>query len=217
MADSDKNSQEVIPEEAKKATTEEEQVVAGEVEQGEGEGDKPSYEELVAALAEAQELAEKSRDQMLRGQAELDNARKRMEREVENARKYALEKFVTELLPVKDSLELGHDAAGVDGADLAKVREGVELTLKMFIDTLDKFGVKEINPVGETFNPELHQAMTMQDVPDAKPNTVINVFQKGVSLNERLVRPAMVVVAGPNSGGDADDEPPSSSKIDEMA
>ena len=115
---------------------------------------------------------------------------------------------------------MGFNAASVEGADLDKVREGVELTLKMFDDILKKSGVEEINPVGESFNPELHQAMSMQDVPDAAPNTVINVFQKGFALNDRLVRPAMVVVAGPNSGGSSDsddDDSSGSSKIDEMA
>lgn len=188
-------------------------------EQGATEEGKPSYEELAAALADAQQAAEEAREQLLRGKAEAENARKRAEREVANAHKYALEKFIGELLPIKDSLEMGFNAASVEGADLDKVREGVELTLKMFDDILKKSGVEEINPVGETFNPELHQAMSMQDVPDAAPNTVINVFQKGFSLNDRLVRPAMVVVAGPNSGGSSDsgDDASDSSKIDEMA
>ncbi len=209
MAKKEKHPQEELP-----------QVESGQVEgqagaEGEaGDAEQPSYEQLVAALAEANASAEASREQLLRGQAELDNVRKRAERDVQNAHKYALEKFVSELLPVKDSLEMGYQAASAEGADLEKVREGVELTLKMFVDALGKFGVKEINPEGGMFNPDEHQAMTMQDVPDAAPNTVINVFQKGFSLNDRLVRPAMVVVAGPNSGGK---ESSGSSKIDELA
>ncbi len=214
MAKKERDPQEELNQAEQGAAAADESPAAAEVEADSAEAEQPSYEQLVAALAEANASAEASRDQLLRGQAELDNVRKRAERDVQNAHKYALEKFVSELLPVKDSLELGAQAASAEGADLEKVREGVELTLKMFVDALGKFGVKELNPVGETFDPELHQAMTMQDVPDAAPNTVINVFQKGFSLNDRLVRPAMVVVAGPNSGGE---KPADSAKIDEMA
>ncbi len=199
-------------------TTQEEindQATAEAAEQG---GDKPGYEALEQALAEAEAKAAEHWEQILRLKAELDNARKRAEREVANAHKYALEKFIGELLPVKDSLELGHQAAGAEGADIDKVREGVELTLKMFMDTLKKFGVEEIDPLGQPFDPEQHQAMSMQKSEEAAPNTVINVFQKGFKLNDRLVRPAMVVVAGPDSGGGSEGgEGPKSSKIDEMA
>ncbi len=212
MAKKERDSQ-ADPSQVEQARTEE-QVVPEGVEAEVGDTASPSYEELVAALAEANASAEASRDQLLRGQAEMDNVRKRAERDVQNAHRYALEKFVNELLPISDSLELGLQAAKAEGADIEKVREGVELTLKMFVDVLGKFGVKELNPVGEVFDPELHQAMTMQDVPDKAPNTVIDVFQKGFSLNDRLVRPAMVVVAGPNSGGG---ESSTSPKIDEMA
>jgi len=172
----------------------------------------PSQEELAQELVEARGMVEDLRDQVLRAQAELENARRRAKLDVEGAHKFALEKFVNELLPVKDSLEMGEAAAKVEGTDLEKVREGIELTLKMMGDVMGKFGVAEVNPMGEKFNPEQHQAMSMQDVPDAQPNTVINVFQKGYLLNERLVRPAMVVVAGANSGGK-----PSETSVDEMA
>ncbi len=175
--------------------------------------DKPSYDELVLALQQTQAKAEESREQALRVQAELENTRRRAERDVQGAHKFALEKFVNELLPVKDSLEMGGAAAKVENNDLAKVSEGIELTVKMMTDVMAKFGVAEVDPVGQPFDPELHQAMSMQDVPDAEPNTVITVFQKGYQLNERLVRPAMVVVAGAKSGG----QPSSENSIDEMA
>lgn len=172
-----------------------------------------SIDELVASLAAAEAKAEDNWNQLLRVKAEADNIRRRAERDVENAHKYALEKFVNELLPVKDSLDLGLAAAAAEGADVVKVSEGIELTQKMMASALGKFGVEEVDPTGQKFNPDLHQAMSMQDVPDAEPNTVINVYQKGFKLNERLIRPAMVVVAGANSGG----KPAASTKIDETA
>ncbi len=175
--------------------------------------DQPSYDELLQGLQDAQAKADEQREQVLRVQAELENVRRRAERDVQGAHKFALEKFVNELLPVKDSLEMGGAAAKVENNDLAKVSEGIELTVKMMTDVMAKFGVAEVDPVGQPFDPELHQAMSMQDVPDAKPNTVITVFQKGYQLNDRLVRPAMVVVAGANSGG----QPSSENSIDEMA
>ncbi len=176
----------------------------------------PSAEELMQSLQVAEAKAEENWANMLRLQAELENSRRRAERDVQAAHKFALEKFVNELLPVKDSLELGELAALAENADVEKVREGIELTLKMMTDVMGKFGVAEVNPVGEPFNPDLHQAMSMQDAPDAKPNTIVNVFQKGYQLNERLVRPAMVVVASANSGSSLGQSPGENS-IDEMA
>ena len=172
-----------------------------------------NYDQLMRRLQEVQAKADEQRDQVLRMQAELENSRRRAERDVQAAHKFALEKFVNELLPVKDSLELGEAASRAENANLDGVRQGMELTLKMMADVMAKFGVAEVNPQGQPFDPELHQAMSMQDVPDAKPNTVVTVFQKGYQLNERLVRPAMVVVAGANSGG----QPSSENSIDEMA
>lgn len=169
------------------------------------------------SLQEAQAKAEENWSNMLRLQAEMENTRRRAERDVQAAHKFALEKFVNELLPVKDSLEMGEAAAVVENADVEKVREGIELTLKMMTDVMGKFGVAEVNPVGEPFNPDLHQAMSMQDAPNAKPNTVVTVYQKGYQLNERLVRPAMVVVASANSGTAAGDQSPGENSIDEMA
>lgn len=157
-------------------------------------------EELKAKLAAAEAKAEENWDMVVRTKAEMDNVRRRTERELENAHKYALEKFAQELLPVIDSLEMGVLAASDENTDIAKIREGTEMTLKMFESVIDKFGIKSVHPEGEAFNPEHHQAMSMIDSPEHAPNTVINVMQKGYLLNERLVRPAMVVVASGNSG-----------------
>lgn len=178
---------------------------------------QPAAEDLMQQLQEAQAKVDERQEQLLRLQAELENTRRRAERDVQSAHKYALEKFVNELLPVKDSLELGEAAARKDDTDLEKVREGIELTLKMMADVMGKFGVAEVNPVGQAFNPDLHQAMSMQDVPDAKPNTVVTVYQKGYQLNERLVRPAMVVVASANSGAEGPAGGGDGNNIDEMA
>ncbi len=149
---------------------------------------------LKEELAQAQAKAEDYEQQVLRALADQDNTRKRAERDVQNAHKYALEKFATELLPVIDSLEMGLAAAD-DEADAAKIREGVELTLKMFLDVMKKFGVEPIDPMGEKFDPQLHQAMSQQPSSEVPPNTVTAVMQKGYTLNDRLIRPAMVMVS----------------------
>lgn len=156
-----------------------------------------TVEELALMLEEARNKAAENWEHVLRVQAELENSRRRLQRDVENAHKYALEKFALELLPVKDSLEMGLDAANGEDANLEKLREGTELTLKMLGNAMEKFGIREVNPVGESFNPELHQAMTMQESDEHEPNTVIAVMQKGYTLNDRLIRPAMVVVRKP--------------------
>jgi len=170
-------------------------------EQAEGEeaaavpGEELSHEQLLLTLQDAQAKADQYWNQLLLARAEMENSRRRSERDVESAHKYALEKFVRELLPVKDSLELGLAAATGEGAELDKLREGMELTLKMLGAALEKFGVKEVNPKGEKFNPERHQAMAMQESAASEPNTVLTVYQKGYLLNDRLIRPAMVVVS----------------------
>lgn len=153
-----------------------------------------TVEDLALMLEEARNKAAENWDQVLRVQAELENSRRRAQRDVESAHKYALEKFALELLPVKDSLEMGLDAASSEDANVEKLREGTELTLKMLANAMEKFGIKEVNPVGEPFDPEQHQAMTMQESEEHEPNTVIAVMQKGYLLNDRLIRPAMVVV-----------------------
>ncbi len=146
------------------------------------------------ALAAAQAEVAKLKDMMVREQAETQNVRKRVQRDVENARKFALEKFVGELLPIMDNLERAMAAAGEEEA-VKPVLEGVEQTYKTFVDTLAKFNVTQIDPVGEPFDANFHQAMTMVPNPDMEPNSVMDVMQKGYSLNDRLVRPAMVVVS----------------------
>ncbi len=151
-----------------------------------------NLEALEQELENAQQKVAEYHDKMLRMQAEMENLRKRNERDLSNAHKYAIEKFASELLQVKDSLELGLDAADVNAA---KLQEGTELTLKMMNSVLQKFAIEEIDPSGETFDPNLHQAMTIQVSNEHEPNTVISVMQKGYILNDRLLRPAMVIVA----------------------
>lgn len=156
------------------------------------------------------EQVKEFQEQVLRSQAEMQNVRRRAEIDVEKAHKFALEKFVKELLPVADSLEKavesteGHEG---EGELVASIREGVEMTLSLFMNSLHKFNVAQVNPMGEPFDPQKHEAMSMVPAPDAEPNTVVAVVQKGYTLNDRLVRPAMVVVA---KAGD-------SPKIDEQA
>ncbi len=159
-------------------------------------GQKPQNpEELTVLLEDARAKADQHWDQLVRAKAEVENLRKRHERDLANAHKYALEAFVQELLPVKDSMELGLNAALDDSADVAKLREGTELMVKMMSSALEKFNVAEIDPQGQPFDPELHQAMSIQERDDVAPNTVVTVVQKGYTLNGRLVRPAMVMVS----------------------
>lgn len=163
-----------------------------------------STEELAELLAEVRRNADENWEKLVRARAELENLRKRHERELENAHKFAIDRFVAELLPVRDSLELGLSAAQGEDANVEKLREGKELTLKLLGDVMVKFGIEEVDPEGQPFNPELHQAMSMQPRDDVPPNTVVNVVQKGYTLNGRLVRPAMVIVsrsAGQGGGG----------------
>ena len=150
---------------------------------------------LEDALAEARRAAQENLDRALRAQAEIENVRRRAERDLAHAHKFALERFVSELLPVKDSLELGLAASAEKGATAAGIAEGVGLTLRMFEQAMEKFGIESIDPSGDPFNPEFHQAMTMQESDTAESGTVLTVVQKGYLLNERLVRPAMVIVA----------------------
>lgn len=152
-------------------------------------------EELTRQLAEATQKAEKYWEGLLRKQADFDNFQRRMTRDLEHAHKYALEKFATELLSVKDSMELGLEAASKPDTDLSTVREGIALTLKMLADSLKKFDIVEIYPLNDKFNPQWHEAMAMQPVPNVQDGTVLYVHQKGYQLHDRLLRPARVVVA----------------------
>ncbi len=155
----------------------------------------PKIKEITRQLAEAKQKAENHWDSLLRKQAECDNLQKRMKRDLENARKYGLEKFATELLEIKDSMVLGLDAATKPETNLDAVREGMTLTLKKLTDTMAKFGIMEINPIDEKFNPQWHEAMAMQPVPNVEDGIVLHIHQKGYQLNDRLLRPARVVVA----------------------
>jgi len=169
--------------------------------------DSPDNEELIetdglvenhnleAALAEAQAQAEENWNQFLRARAEIENLRRRAEQDVATAKQKSLEKLASEVLSVKDSLEMGLAAANEEGADVAKLTEGSELTLRMFNQVLEKFSIVEVNPEGERFDPEAHEAMAAQEAGDVEPNTVINVMQKGYRLGDRLLRPAMVIVS----------------------
>ncbi len=148
-------------------------------------------------------------DQALRAQAEMQNVRRRAEIDVEKAHKFAVEKFVKELLPVADSLEKAVESTeGQEEAGelVASIREGVEMTLNLFMSSIKKFNVEQLNPVGEPFDPNQHEAMSMVPAPDAEPNSVVAVVQKGYLLNGRVVRPAMVVVAKAESAPKIDEQ-----------
>lgn len=146
-------------------------------------------EELEAQVADA-------KDQTLRAAAEAQNIRRRAEKDVENAHKFALEKFANALLPVVDNLERARQQCeGSDSEEVKALLEGVELTHKSFVDVLVKHDMAVVDPVGEPFDPQLHQAMTMVPNPEMEPNTVMDVMQKGFTLSGRLLRPAMVVVS----------------------
>ncbi len=153
-----------------------------------------TLEQLQAGLEDARHKAQENWEGLLRTRAELENQRKRSAREVENALKFGSERLVSEFLPVKDSLELGLSASE-QAADLESLKEGMTLTLKLLDSALDKCSVKELNPVGEKFDPQFHQAMTVQEAPETEPGTVLSVVQKGYLLHDRLLRPAMVIVA----------------------
>ena len=159
--------------------------------------------ELHALLEDARNKADEHWNQCLRLQAEVENLRKRAQRDLENAHKFGLEKFAVDLLPVKDSLEMGINAAEGESVDPVKLKEGASLTLKMLADVMERFGIVEIDPQGQRFNPDFHEAMSIQERSDVEPNTVVTVVQKGYTLNERLIRPAMVIVAqgAPSSPG----------------
>jgi len=157
--------------------------------------EQSELQELQAQLAAAEEKAAKHWDQLLRLQADMENQRKRAQNDISKAHKFALENFANELLPVKDSLEAGLLAATAEEAEASKIIEGTEMTLKLLSQALEKHNIVEVNPVDEKFDPEFHQAMSMQEVEGKEPNTVASVMQKGYTLNDRLIRPALVMVA----------------------
>lgn len=159
-------------------------------------------EELEQALSESQAKVEEQIDSVTRAAASEANIRRRAAQDVEKARKFALEKFANELLPVIDNMERALEGADAEAEETKVIYQGVELTLKSFISTVDKFGLKMVDPQGEAFNPEHHQAIGMQPSSDFPANTVMMVMQKGYILNDRLLRPAMVMVS--QGGGSVD-------------
>lgn len=170
-------------------------VSEGGGEEGESPSGELSLEEMVAQLQE--DVAE-AKDAAVRAQADAQNIQRRAEQDVEKARKFALERFCSELLPVADNLERALEAAAIAAIDdeiVKPIAEGVELTLKSFRDAMKKFNIEVVDPQGEPFDPQLHQAMSMVENNEMEPNTVIAVMQKGYTLNGRLVRPAMVMVS----------------------
>jgi len=163
------------------------------------ENQATSANDLEQELAEAQLKIKDYWDQIVRLNAEMDNHRKRAERDVENAHKYAVKNFSEALLPVCDSMEMGIAASDADNASLESIKEGMEMTMSMFRQMFEKNGIAAIDPVGEKFNPEQHQAMSMQESADHEPNTVMAVMQKGYLIKDRLIRPAMVMVSKESS------------------
>lgn len=155
---------------------------------------REEFEALQRELDQTLAKADEHWKLYLSAHAEMENLRKRAEREVQNAHKFALERFFGELLLVRDSLEMGLEAATAD-VDVARLREGVELTLKQLAAAMEKFGAREVNPLGARFDPAHHEAMAMLPTDQAEPNTVVQVLQKGYLLNDRLIRPAKVLVA----------------------
>ena len=152
-------------------------------------------ERLQQALAEAEQRARSHWEQYLRAVAELDNVRKRAQRDIEAANRYGLEKFAAELLPVRDSLELAVQSAASQDVDAKSLKQGQEATLQLLAKALERLGLTPIAPVGEPFDPTRHEAMLTQESATAKPNTVLEVVQTGYELNGRVIRPARVIVA----------------------
>ncbi len=168
------------------------------------------FEQIKEALVKAEEKANENFDMALRTKAEAENTKRRLEKDITNAHKFGTEKLVQELLPVIDSLDMGLAALSDEGATIEKFKEGNEMTYKMLLSAVEKSGVEIVNPAGEKFNPDLHQAMSIQENAEVEPNTVLAVVQKGYTLNDRLVRPAMVIVSKAS-------EKPKDNQIDEMA
>lgn len=198
MSDEEKRQEEAT----EQAAAEEEASVESADEGAEAATEETEVDALKRQVGEFQ-------DQMLRTQAEMQNVRRRAEIDVDKARKFAVEKFVKELLPVADSLEKAVESAQEkDAADdvVASIREGAEMTLNLFMTSIEKFNVKQLDPVGEPFDPQYHEAMSMVPAPDAEPNSVVTVVQKGYTLNDRVVRPAMVMVAKPEDSVKVDEQ-----------
>jgi len=166
--------------------------------------------DIQAALDAAIERADENWEKVLLAKAEVENIRRRTQKDIEKAHRFSVEKFAKDMLPVVDSLEMGLASATTTDGDITAIKEGMELTHKQLLSSLEKSGVKQVNPEGESFSPEFHQAISMVPSADHEPNTVIQVFQKGYTLNDRLLRPAMVIVSQSQA-------PTETKKIDEQA
>ena len=176
-----------------------EDVVPSEVEEG---------VDLKTELDNAKASAEENWNNLLMAKADVENIRRRTQKDIEKAHRFSIEKFAKDLLPVVDSIEMGMTAAGSTSEDVTSIREGMELTYKQLLASLEKSNVTQVDPLNESFNPEHHQAISMVPTADYEPNTVIEVFQKGYLLNGRLIRPAMVIVsqALPSKGSEKRDD-----------
>jgi molecular chaperone GrpE len=164
-----------------------------------GNGTSAEADSAEARLAEAEARAEQGRADFLRAIAELENVRKRSAREVDLARQFGVERFASDLLPVADSLALALESAG--SADAATLAEGQEATLRLLLKAFERAGIELVDPAGEAFDPERHEAMAVQSAPDVPPNTVLKVIQRGWALNGRLLRPARVLVSAEAPAG----------------
>ncbi|MGL6161972.1 nucleotide exchange factor GrpE [Microbulbifer sp.] len=204
-SEEDQNPQEAPEALTEEPTAAEEEAVAAEVERPSEEEQHAAEEALHAEAESADALHEEiiglreqlaiQKDLVMRAQADAQNARRRAQQDVERAHKFGVEKLLQDLLPVVDNLERALAAIDTENETQKSVAEGIELTHKSFVDTLAKYSVETVDPVGEPFDPELHQAMAQVPNGDVEPNTVLEVFQKGYRLNGRLVRPAMVIVS----------------------
>jgi molecular chaperone GrpE len=164
-------------------------------------GREPSLDTLMARITELESEAQSARDAQLRAMADMENTRRRLERDAQNSLKFANEKLIGDLLVVCDSLELGLKAAAEAGEGGKALADGMQLTWRQLMSVLEKHGVKQVDPSGQPFDPDFHQAMTMVESADVAPNHVLGVMQKGYTLHERLLRPAMVMVAKAPAAG----------------
>ena len=188
MMESSNNEQETNAEQS--------QVDAGEAgADNQAEPEQPGEAESSSAVSELEAQLAQHREALLRTQAEMDNLRKRLDREMDKTRKFALERFMKDLLPVRDSLERGLETANSESATVEQLAEGKAMTLKLLDKTMEQHGLALEDPEGETFNPDKHEAMTTQPSDELEPGQVIRTLQKGFLLNDRVIRPAMVIVA----------------------
>jgi len=188
----------------------EDTLIEGVLDEAVVEADELTEQDLQASLDAANARADENWEKVLVATAEVENIRRRTQKDIEKAHRFSVEKFAKDLLPVLDSLEMGLAAVEGVAVDATAIRDGMELTHKQLISALQKSGVDVVDPEGQVFNPDLHQAMSVVPSPDHEPNTVIQVFQKGYTLSGRLLRPAMVIVSQATP-------PAGTKKIDEQA